>query len=82
MTMMITQVVFKALIVLHTMIRNGSTDNVLSYLSTSSEVLHLRNVAGANWEGAMLDSPRLVPILTLFHRVFCTPESSTLRHLP
>ncbi|EIN09626.1 ANTH-domain-containing protein [Punctularia strigosozonata HHB-11173 SS5] len=43
-------VVFKALIVLHTMIRNGCTDNVLSYLS-SSEVLHLRNVAGGNWEG-------------------------------
>ncbi|KAG8917529.1 hypothetical protein FRC02_003056, partial [Tulasnella sp. 418] len=35
-------VVFKALIVLHTMIRNGATDNVLAYLS-SSEVLRLRN---------------------------------------
>ncbi|KAI6107289.1 ANTH-domain-containing protein [Pisolithus croceorrhizus] len=44
-------VVFKALIVLHTMIRNGSTDNVLSHLS-SSEVLRLRNIsAGNNWEG-------------------------------
>ncbi|KAG6333526.1 hypothetical protein ID866_5562 [Astraeus odoratus] len=44
-------VVFKALIVLHTMIRNGATDNVLSHLS-SSEVLRLRNVsAGNNWEG-------------------------------
>lgn len=43
-------VVFKALIVLHTMIRNGATDNVLSYLS-SSEVLRLRNVTAANWDG-------------------------------
>jgi hypothetical protein len=39
---------FKALIVLHTMIRNGATDNVLTYLS-SSEVL--RNVSTGNWEG-------------------------------
>ncbi|KII87482.1 hypothetical protein PLICRDRAFT_43127 [Plicaturopsis crispa FD-325 SS-3] len=43
-------VVFKALIVLHHMIRNGATDNVLSYLS-SSEVLRLRNVSAGNWEG-------------------------------
>jgi phosphatidylinositol-binding clathrin assembly protein len=44
------QVVFKALIVLHTMIRNGATDNVLGYLS-SSEVLRLGNVSAGNWEG-------------------------------
>ncbi|KAF8551348.1 ANTH-domain-containing protein [Imleria badia] len=43
-------VAFKALIVLHTMIRNGATDNVLSHLS-SSEVLRLRNVSAGNWEG-------------------------------
>ncbi|KAI0769149.1 ANTH domain-containing protein [Trametes elegans] len=43
-------VVFKALIVLHTMIRNGATDNVLQYLS-SSDVLKLRNVSTGNWEG-------------------------------
>ncbi|PPR00519.1 hypothetical protein CVT26_009905 [Gymnopilus dilepis] len=43
-------VAFKALIVLHTMIRNGATDNVLSYLS-SSEVLRLRNISANNWEG-------------------------------
>ncbi|TFK39925.1 ANTH domain-containing protein [Crucibulum laeve] len=43
-------VVFKALIVLHTMIRNGATDNVLSYLS-QSDVLKLRNVSSGNWEG-------------------------------
>ncbi|KAF8817472.1 ANTH-domain-containing protein [Phlegmacium glaucopus] len=45
-----TIIVFKALIVLHTMIRNGATDNVLSYLS-SSEVLRLRNISSGNWEG-------------------------------
>ncbi|KIY68903.1 ANTH-domain-containing protein [Cylindrobasidium torrendii FP15055 ss-10] len=43
-------VVFKALIVLHTMIRNGATDNVLSYLS-QNDVLRLRNVSAGNWEG-------------------------------
>jgi hypothetical protein len=47
------QVVFKALIVLHTMIRSGSTDNVLSHLA-SSDVLRLRNVSGASWEGVSL----------------------------
>ena len=45
------QVVFKALIVLHTMMRNGATDNVLAYLS-ASEVLRLRNVSAGNWDGA------------------------------
>ncbi|KAH7905728.1 ANTH domain-containing protein [Hygrophoropsis aurantiaca] len=43
-------IVFKALIVLHTMIRNGATDNVLAHLS-STEVLRLRNVSAGNWEG-------------------------------
>ncbi|EPT01060.1 hypothetical protein FOMPIDRAFT_1036411 [Fomitopsis schrenkii] len=43
-------VVFKALIVLHMMMRNGSTDNVLSYLS-SSDVLKLKGIASVNWEG-------------------------------
>ncbi|KAI9433517.1 AP180 N-terminal homology domain-containing protein [Lactarius indigo] len=42
-------VVFKALIVLHTMVRNGATDNVLQYLS-SSDVLRLKNVSGGQWE--------------------------------
>jgi hypothetical protein len=32
------------------MIRNGATDNVLKYLS-SSEVLRLQNVSAGNWEG-------------------------------
>ncbi|KAH9173003.1 hypothetical protein EDB89DRAFT_2069233 [Lactarius sanguifluus] len=39
-------VVFKALIVLHTMVRNGATD----YLS-SSDILRLKNVSGGQWEG-------------------------------
>ena len=46
----VLQIVFKALIVLHTMIRNGATDNVLSYLS-SSEVLRLRSISSGNWDG-------------------------------
>ncbi|KAH8981320.1 hypothetical protein EDB92DRAFT_190750 [Lactarius akahatsu] len=45
----LSSVVFKALIVLHTMVRNGATDNVLQYLS-SSDVLRLKNVSG-QWEG-------------------------------
>lgn len=49
-TYLSTQVVFKALIVLHTMIRNGATDNVLTYLS-SEDVLKLRNVSNSQWEG-------------------------------
>ena len=44
------QIVFKALIVLHTMIRNGATDNVLSHLS-QSDILRLRNVTNGQWEG-------------------------------
>ncbi|KAG9013744.1 hypothetical protein FRB90_005749 [Tulasnella sp. 427] len=43
-------VVFKALIVLHTMIRNGATDNVLNHLS-QSDMLRLRNVGNGQWEG-------------------------------
>ncbi|TFK51899.1 ANTH-domain-containing protein [Heliocybe sulcata] len=43
-------VVFKALIVLHMLIRNGATDNILSYLS-NTDVLRLKNVGGGHWEG-------------------------------
>ncbi|EJU03522.1 ANTH-domain-containing protein, partial [Dacryopinax primogenitus] len=43
-------IVFKALIVLHTMMRNGSTDNVLTYLA-ESDALRLRNVAQGQWDG-------------------------------
>jgi len=53
------QVVFKALIVLHTMIRAGATDNVLGYLS-SSNTLKLRDISSANWEGMI--SPMTVQI--------------------
>jgi hypothetical protein len=44
------QVVFKALIVLHTMIRNGHTDNVLNYIA-SSDILRLRHVANGERHG-------------------------------
>ncbi|KAH9973617.1 ANTH domain-containing protein [Lactifluus volemus] len=56
-------VVFKALIVLHVMIRNGSTDNVLQYLS-SSEVLRLKNVGGGQWEG--YDAPKTLQNYALY----------------
>ncbi|KAH7885870.1 ANTH domain-containing protein [Phlebopus sp. FC_14] len=56
-------VVFKALIVLHTMIRNGATDNVLSYLS-SSEILRLRNVSAGNWEG--YNAPQNMQLYALY----------------
>ena len=49
------QVVFKALILLHTLIRNGATDSVLSYLA-GSDVLHLHNVYQGQWEGELLGS--------------------------
>ena len=39
------------MLTLHTIIRNGSTDNILAYLS-NGDVLKLRNVAAPNWEGA------------------------------
>ncbi|KAH7335185.1 ANTH domain-containing protein [Rhizoctonia solani] len=45
-------IVFKALIVLHSMVRQGQTDNVLKYLA-SSDVLRLRNVSSGNWDGYM-----------------------------
>ncbi|KAF9644178.1 ANTH-domain-containing protein, partial [Thelephora ganbajun] len=42
-------VVFKALLTLHTLIRNGSTDNILAYLS-NGDMLRLKNVSAPNWE--------------------------------
>ncbi|KAL5513285.1 hypothetical protein ACEPAH_3683 [Sanghuangporus vaninii] len=50
-----TIVVFKALIVLHTMIRNGATDNVLSALA-SDDILRLRSVTAGHWDG--YDTPK------------------------
>jgi hypothetical protein len=44
------QVVFKALLVLHSMIRSGATDNVLSFLG-QQDLLRLRNVVGQTWDG-------------------------------
>ena len=44
------QVVLKALIVLHTMIRNGHTDNTLNYIA-SSDILRLRHVANGERHG-------------------------------
>lgn len=41
------------------MIRNGATDNVLSYLS-SADVLRLRNITAGNWDGMPSDRPPLV----------------------
>ncbi|PWN90690.1 ANTH-domain-containing protein [Acaromyces ingoldii] len=50
-------VVFKSLIVLHTMIRNGGIDNVLSHLASDQGSLKLKNVVqGGNWQGQ--DAPR------------------------
>lgn len=75
-------VVLKALIVLHMMMRNGSTDNVLSYLS-SSDVLKLKGIASVNWEGSsnlvrqlLYSPPDSLP------RLQCSRESSQLCHLP
>lgn len=48
------------------MIRNGATDNILQYLS-SSEVLRLKNVVGGQWEGM---GDELCP---------CSPPNSSLR---
>ncbi|KAJ7763678.1 hypothetical protein DFH07DRAFT_1018461 [Mycena maculata] len=47
-------VVFKALIILHTMIQNGSTNNVLGYLS-GLQVLRLSNVSTESWEDGLLN---------------------------
>ncbi|KAH9006703.1 hypothetical protein EDB83DRAFT_727401 [Lactarius deliciosus] len=50
----------QALIVLHTMVRNGATDNVPQYLS-SSDVLQLKNVSGGQWEGTHYTFPPITP---------------------
>lgn len=45
-------VVFKTLIIIHTMIRNGAVDNVLSHLAADIAGLKLKNVSqGGNWQG-------------------------------
>ncbi|PWZ02124.1 ANTH-domain-containing protein [Testicularia cyperi] len=45
-------VVFKSLVILHTMIRNGEVDNVLGHLASDSGNIRLRNLASSSWSGA------------------------------
>jgi hypothetical protein len=47
-----SKIVFKALIVLHTMIRTGNTENVLNFLATGDS-LRLGGVSGGHWEGSL-----------------------------
>ncbi|UZJ56490.1 hypothetical protein CBS101457_005810 [Exobasidium rhododendri] len=52
-------VVFRSLIVIHTLIRNGGIDNVMSHLAGNQSTLKLRNVvAGGNWQG--YDAPKML----------------------
>lgn len=44
------QVVFKALLTLHQMIRSGSTDQLLDHL-VKADVMRLRSIGGQNFEG-------------------------------
>ncbi len=44
-------VVLKSLVILHTMIRNGEVDNVLSHLASDAGNIRLRNVASNSWSG-------------------------------
>jgi hypothetical protein len=50
------QVVFKALLTLHQMIRSGSTDQLLDHL-VKSDVMRLRGIGGQNFEGEPLPIP-------------------------
>jgi hypothetical protein len=48
----------KALLVIHTMIRAGQTDNVLGFLSGSSnDLLKLRHIANGHNDGASFVPP-------------------------
>ena len=69
------------------MVRNGATDNVLQYLS-SSDVLRLKNVAAGQWEGVLYT---VLPYATLNHRVQATmrprifsitPDTSIRAYVP
>lgn len=49
----------KALLVIHTMIRAGQTDNALGFLSGSSnDVLKLRHIANGHNDGALFVPPK------------------------
>lgn len=71
-------IVFKALIVLHTMIRNGSTDNVLGYLS-GSQVLRLSNVSNGNWDGECLSDSVSNGMVISVRRLHGAGEPAELR---
>lgn len=60
---------FKALLVLHTLIRNGGVDNVLRHVSSESGSLKLKNVAaGGNWQGErVLRDAASLPVKALTH---------------
>jgi hypothetical protein len=51
------QVVFKALLTLHQMIRSGSTDQLLDHL-VKADVMRLRNIGGQNFEGELCYLPK------------------------
>jgi hypothetical protein len=51
------QVVFKALLTLHQMIRSGSTDQLLDHL-VKADVMRLRNIGGQNFEGELYYLPK------------------------
>ncbi len=54
------QIVFKALLTLHQMIRSGSTETLLEHLS-QGDVLRLRNISSQSWEGMPLHMVRILP---------------------
>lgn len=63
------------------MIRNGATDNVLSYLSTE-DVLKLRNVSNGQWEGMLTIRPALFHSNQIGCRIPDTQEPFELRRIP
>jgi hypothetical protein len=69
------QVVFKALLTFHTLIRNGSTNNILAYLSNGN-VLKLNSVSTPNWEGAPSVTPP-IPDVKMKKLTICAQD---IRH--
>lgn len=58
-------VVFRSLIVVHTLIRNGNVDSVLSYISSNQGNLRLRSVVhGGNWQG--YDAPKMLGVYAAY----------------
>ena len=60
------QVIFKSLIIIHTMTRNGEVDNVLGQLSSQSSSMRLREVAArsSSSESSLAGSSILLFVLT------------------